>query len=137
MKHISAIVLAVALAGTATTLPAHHSMASYDQSTLVLIKGVINKIEWVNPHSRITLSVTNTDGKTNSQQIDIAGPSALMMRGVDTKAFTIGSTVTFEAWMAKDSGPSTPPYGRTLILADGRRFDLGDNFGDIFNSTAH
>src|SRR5262249_18007071 len=88
--------------------------------------GVVSKIEWRNPHSWITLTVTNPDGKKAAQRIEIAGPRALIDRGFDRTALQIGQTVTLDSWMPKDPESKSQPSGRTLILADGRRFDVGE-----------
>src|SRR5262249_23759326 len=76
----------VALTFLAAPLLSHHSMATYDQTTLISINGVVSKIEWRNPHSWITLTVTNADGKKTAQRIEIAGPRALIERGFDRTA---------------------------------------------------
>ena len=107
-------------------LLSHHTMAVYDQTTLISIKGVVSKIEWRNPHSWITLTVTNADGKTVAQQIEIAGPRDLMERGFDRTALQIGQTVTLDSCMPKNPGLNGQPIGRMLILADGRRFDVSE-----------
>ena len=113
-----------------TFLPAvflsHHSMATYDQTTLRAISGVISKIEWQNPHSWITLTVASADGRTVAQTIEIAGPRTLAMRGFDRTTLQIGQAVTIDSWMPKDPGSTSSPSGRTLILAGGQRFDVGE-----------
>jgi hypothetical protein len=129
MKRVGLTALtAMALAGLTTSLQAHHSLAGYDQTTLVPIKGVVSKIDWINPHAWITLTVRSADGKNVTQRIQIAAPKALMQRGLDKATFKIGDEVTFEAWMPKDDKATGVPNGRNLILGDGRRFDVGDNF---------
>src|SRR5262245_21932999 len=77
-------------------LLSHHSIATYDQTTLISIGGVVSKIEWRNPHSYITLTVTNADGKKAAQLIEIAGPSALGTRGFEKTALRIGRAVTID-----------------------------------------
>ena len=109
----------------------HHSLAFYDQTNLITITGVVEKLEWINPHAGITLRVTNSDGKSFSQQVQIAAPAALMRKGLERAMLQIGNTVTVETWLPKDPGVSTAPNGRNLILADGRRFDVGDAFGNM------
>ena len=110
---------------------AHHSLANYDQTTLVLIKGTITKIEWINPHAWITLNVRNTDGSSSTSRIEIASPVALMKKGMGRDLLNVGDNVTFEAWLPRNTGTGSTPNGRTLMLEDGRRFDVGDLFGNI------
>jgi hypothetical protein len=127
MRLVLAIVLCVGIAVVPTF--AHHSMGTYDQTTLVTIKGTVTKVEWRNPHTWITLSVSNGEGTTDIRRIEIAGPGALTKRGIPVDLMSIGNNVTLETWMPKQPRFGNTPSGRVLILADGRRFDVGDNWG--------
>jgi Family of unknown function (DUF6152) len=127
MRLVLAIVLCVGIAVVPTF--AHHSMGTYDQTTLVTIKGTVTKVEWRNPHTWITLSVSNADGTASIRRIEIAGPGALTRRGVPVNLLSLGDNVTLESWLPKNPGSAGgAPNGRVLILADGRRFDVGDNW---------
>ena len=133
MKRIP-LMMATSIAlvlGVAVPLLSHHSLSYYDQTTLIVIKGVIEKLDWTNPHVGITVRVTNSDGKTISQQIQIAAPAALMRKGLERAMLQVGDTVTLETWMPQVPKISNVPNGRNLILPDGRRFDVGDAFGNI------
>ena len=110
---------------------AHHSLANYDQTTLVSIKGTITKIEWINPHVWVTLNVRNADGSSSTSRIEIAAPLALMKKGLTRGMLNVGDNATFEAWLPRNTGTVSIPNGRTLMLEDGRRFDVGDLFGNI------
>lgn len=123
----SAITLGVCLMASRTL--AHHSMGTYDQSAFVTIKGTITRVEWRNPHSWITLIVRDTDGTMSTHRIEIAGPSALIRRGFDKSLVSVGDSATVESWMPKDPRYGNIPNGRILTLADGQRFDVGDNWG--------
>jgi len=52
MKRLSAggIVVVLVVAG-AESLLAHHSLARFDTTTAVRVKGVISDVAWINPHS--------------------------------------------------------------------------------------
>jgi hypothetical protein len=95
MKRVLLTLMMMTLvAGLGTSLQAHHSLAPYDQTTLIPVKGVVTKVDWLNPHAWITLTVTNTDGKTFTQRIEISGVGALTKRGIEKTMLTIGETVT-------------------------------------------
>lgn len=131
MRSAGFCVLAAAFGVCCAVAPtvAHHSMGMYDQTTVVTIKGTVTKVEWRNPHTWITLSVSNADGTTSLRRIEIAGPAALTRKSVPMDLLRIGENVTLEAWMPKDPGSAGgTPNGRVLILADGRKFDVGDNW---------
>ena len=86
-------------------------MGTYDQTTLVTIKGTVTKVEWRNPHSWITLSVSNADGTTDIRRIEIAGPGALTRRGIPVDLMSLGDNVTLETWMPKQPSLATFPVG--------------------------
>jgi hypothetical protein len=122
----AALVIGIAVAPTL----AHHSLGTYDQTALVTITGTVTKVEWRNPHTWITLSVRNADGTASIRRIEIAGPAALTRKGVAMNLLSLGDNVTLESWMPQNPGRTgDTPNGRVLILADGRRFDVGDNWG--------
>ena len=131
MRSAKFYVLAAAVGVGIAVAPtvAHHSMGTYDQTTLVTIKGTVTKVEWRNPHTWITLSVRDANGTTAVRRIEIAGPSALTRKGVPMDLLSIGDNVTLEAWMPREPRFGDVPNARMLILADGRRFDVGDNWG--------
>ena len=60
------------------------------------------------------------------QRIELPPPGGLEKRGFDRTLLSMGNSVSFETWKGKN--PLTR-FGRTLILADGRRFEVGDSVG--------
>ena len=122
------VVIATLAAGLATPLPAHHSLAEYDPSTLIRFSGTISEIKWVNPHSWITLMVRNPDGSTFTANIEVAGPAALLRKGFDRAFMNVGDSVVIETWKGKNPSITKSFSGRTLTLGDGRQFDVADNW---------
>ena len=65
------------------------------------------------------------------RHIELAGPASVARRGLRQSDIGVGDTVTFQALLP------IPGHGNadwlsaiTLTLADGRRFDVHDNFGE-------
>ena len=53
MRHrlLGVALAVVAVLATSSVLSAHHSVAGqFDESKSVTLKGVISKVDWVNPH---------------------------------------------------------------------------------------
>jgi len=110
-------------------LSAHHSVkGTYDTSALVTLTGTVAKVEFRNPHTWFELAAKVENGQVISQRVEIAGPFALLQRGFERSFLGIGDSVSVEAWRSKDT-QSNQFSGRTLVLADGRRIDVSDNWG--------
>jgi hypothetical protein len=127
--HRFAVLLA--LAGyVVTPASAHHSVATtYDKNRLVALSGTIGKVELVNPHVKLELDAPRGDGTRITWAIELAAPRALLQRGVDPRELLgVGDSVTIESWLAKDG--TNAANGRTLVTADGARYDVGDTWVD-------
>jgi hypothetical protein len=110
-------------------LVAHHSGAEFDRSMTVPLVGVISRINWVNPHTTLTLDVKTPDGKITTWTVEMAGPSALTKRSIDPKLLRVGDAVTIESWLALDQ--SKRASGQVLMTKDGQRLDVHDAWLDM------
>lgn len=103
---------------------AHHSVqAQFDIHKTFTVSGTVAKVEWINPHSYITINVTGADGKVQKWAFELAGPAALRRAGMsreDRGGLKPGDEVTASGLAAKDG--STTGFLQELKLADGRVF---------------
>ena len=109
----------VALGWFVSVLPllAHHSVAAkYDNSTTITIKGVITKIEWINPHAHFWVNARNNDGTVSDWEMELPAPNALMKAGRG-QFIKQGDEVSVSLWRAKDG--SRLAHTLTLTLPDG------------------
>jgi Family of unknown function (DUF6152) len=128
MKNRWKLSAALVLCFAVEPIWAHHSVkGTYDTSALVSLIGTVAKVDFVNPHVWFELTVKRENGQVITERVEIAAPSALIQRGFDKSFLGIGNSVSVEAWASKDSQASHFS-GRTLILADGRRVDVSDNW---------
>jgi hypothetical protein len=113
--------LAALLAGP---LFAHHSVqAQFDIHKTFTVTGTVAKVEWINPHSYLTINVKNADGKVEKWAFELGGPGALRRAGMsreDRGGLKPGDEVTASGLAAKDG--STTGFLQELKLADGRVF---------------
>ncbi len=59
-------------------LPAHHSFAAeYDQNKTVMIKGVVTKVEWMNPHVYFYVDVKDQSGKVVNWAVELGNVSTI------------------------------------------------------------
>jgi hypothetical protein len=55
---------------------AHHSVpGTYDISKQITLQGVVTKIQWRNPHTRLWMDVKNEDGIVFSWQLEFPVPA--------------------------------------------------------------
>jgi hypothetical protein len=109
----------MALAGTAS---AHHSIQSqFDIHKTVSISGTVAKVEFINPHSYLTVNVKVADGKVQKWAFEMGGAAALRRAGIsraDRGGLKPGDEVTVTALAARDG--SNSGLLQELKIADGR-----------------
>jgi hypothetical protein len=80
------------------TASAHHSVAvNFDSSQMLTLTGRITELDIRNPHSQITLKVTQPDGKAKEWLIEWSDRNALIRRKVPFHLLRVGDTVTVNA----------------------------------------
>jgi hypothetical protein len=120
----SVLVAAVMAVTAAATLVAHHSVpGQFDVSKPMTLKGVISKIDWINPHIYVHLDVKESDGTTNTWALATL-PTAMMRRAGITKDSLQGKSgeeVTINAVPARD-GSKHLGWINKITYADGHSF---------------
>ena len=112
-------------------LLAHHSFAAeFDASKTVTLRGVISKVDWINPHIFVYVDVKDDAGKTTTWALQSLPP--LFFRGSGlTKDVLLSNKqeVTFTANIAKDG---TRAYGfmTKLSYPDGHVFSMSAQDAD-------
>src|SRR5881628_1451342 len=82
---------------------AHHSFAAeFDAQKPLTLKGVVTKIEWMNPHTYFYLDVAGEDGKVVNWGMEMASPNGLMRQGWTRNTLKVGDSITVEGSQAKD-----------------------------------
>ena len=103
-------------------LQAHHSLAGvFDMKAEKEVAGTLTKLQFVNPHGSITLTVKNQDGTTTEWTFTTGSATALAQRGitkVGPKALKIGEELTVLFTPARNGSP----LGgfKSLTRADGQ-----------------
>jgi hypothetical protein len=112
----------------ATTLPAlaHHSFsAEFDGSRTFVVKGVLTKVDWTNPHIYLYMDVTGPNGKVEEYAFSSGPPAALRRAGIKKSDFQIGESVTITGAPAKD-GSKHLGWLKMIKYADGHVFVYRD-----------
>jgi hypothetical protein len=98
---------------------AHHSVsAQYDVDREIAIRGVVTRIEWMNPHARLSLDAKNDDGTVSGWEMELPPPNALKRELGSLDFVKQGDQVSVNLWRAKDG--SRVAHTLTLTTPGGR-----------------
>jgi hypothetical protein len=105
---------------------AHHSFAAeYDASKPVKLQGIVKKMEWINPHSWITIEVKRPDGAVQTWEIEAGAPNAMFRQGFTRDSLPIGTEIIVNGYHAKNG--KNMANGRELTFTDGRKLFMGSS----------
>lgn len=130
-KHLYAGVAALGAMMTMAAVPAraHHSFAAeFDENSPVKLHGTVKKVEWINPHSWITIEVKGADGQVQIWEVEAGAPNALFRLGFNKDSLPIGTEIVVDGYLAKNG--SRRANGRDLTLPDGKKLFLKSSYGD-------
>ena len=117
----SVALLMVVFAGVAS---AHHSVqAQFDVRGKITVAGTVAKLEFINPHSYLTVNVKDADGKITKWAFEMGGTTALREAGVsraDRGGLKVGDAITATGLPARNGANSA--FLTELNVADGRNF---------------
>lgn len=118
---LTLVLFGLALAGQVS---AHHSIqAQFDIHKTFTITGTVAKVEFINPHSYLTVNVKDADGKVTRWAFEMAAAGQLRRAGLsraDRGGLKPGDEVTVIALAARDG--SNTGLLQELKMADGREF---------------
>src|SRR5215470_19407632 len=104
MKHAAAFGgFAAYLLLTVVPAMAHHSFsAEYDSKKPIILKGIVTKIDWMNPHVYFYLDVEDDSGNVTNWGLEMGPPNGLQRQGWTKNTMKIGDVVVVEGTLAKD-----------------------------------
>jgi hypothetical protein len=99
---------------------AHHARSPvYDGSRIVTVEGVVQEFRFVNPHSMMTLEVTDSSGKVVAWSVEFAGVLNLTRGGWTAQTFRPGERVSVSGEPAHSGSPAM--YFRRATRANGEQ----------------
>ena len=96
-KLAIAACVGLAVSGWASAASAHHAFAAeFDANKPVNFKGTITKMEWVNPHTWLHISVQKNDGSAEAWAIEAGTPNVLFRRGFTRETLPVGLEIVVD-----------------------------------------
>ncbi len=118
MKFRFVWLVGVATLAYAGNVSAHHSHAYYADSGDIVLEGIIQEFDWRNPHSWITLLVTDeSSGEVAEWAFEGRSPAELSRQGWAPDSIAAGDEVSIRFRPLKNGGNGG--LLRAVTLADG------------------
>ena len=117
------VAASIGVAASATLLARHSGPGQFDVTKPMTLKGVISKVDWINPHIYVRLDVKDPDGTTSTWSLATL-PTAMMRRAGltrETLQGKAGEEVTITAVPARD-GSKHLGWINKITYADGHSF---------------
>ena len=87
----------------AAPVMAHHSFAAeYDSKKPVTLKGIVTKVDWMNPHVYFYLDVKDEKGDITNWALEMGPPTLLQKAGWSRTTMKVGDEVIVQGILAKD-----------------------------------
>src|SRR5688572_18043956 len=141
---------AIVVFASAGSLLAHHSLAQYDTTTAVSVKGTVVLFQRVNPHSILFIDQKGTGGET--QRWAVEGPPVLLLerRGIGREALKVGDVIEVCGYVTKGgiertvntepislSLKETTPKSVSGRLMDGELVVLANGKREVWSDYGH
>ncbi len=103
---------------------AHHSFsAEFDANKAIVLKGVVTRLDWANPHVYFYIDVKDSDGTAVNWACETNGPGGLIRQGWKRDSLKVGEQVTVNGYQARDG--SKFMNAGSVTMADGRKVFTG------------
>ncbi|MFL2849253.1 MAG: DUF6152 family protein [Pseudohongiellaceae bacterium] len=111
---------------TVGTIQAHHAFSGeFDSTQPINLRGTVVRMEWINPHAWLHLSVTDENGDSVTWMIEAGPPGALVRRGWRKDSVIPGIELVVQGYRAIDG--TNKANGRDVTFPDGRRLFAGSS----------
>src|SRR5947208_10040520 len=125
-KRLSIVIAVVGglLMALAVPVVEHHAFsAEYDSTKPITLRGTVKKMEWINPHSWMTLEVKAADGKVELWEVETGAPNSMFRRGFNRDSLPVGTELVIHGYQAKDG--KNRDNGGAITFSDCRTLFLG------------
>lgn len=127
-RFCAAVTLVVLVGFSVATPGAHHAVSgAFDLSMIGTVKGVVAKVDWINPHAYLHVDV-QANGAKEAWRFETLPPGQLRRAGVSRELLVgkPGEMVTVTYLPARNGTPHLG-YIQRITYSDGRFVQLGSN----------
>ncbi len=113
-----------------STVQSHHAFSSeFDINKPIRLRGVITRMEWVNPHSWLHMTATLEDGTEQEWMLEGGTPNTLLRQGLTQQILLPGTEILVRGYQSKDPDciPKCRGSGRDITFPDGRNIFMGSS----------
>jgi hypothetical protein len=125
-RSLASLVVTLAALAAAQPVVAHHSFAAeFDLNQPIKLRGVVSKVEFMNPHSWIYINVKKDDGSLEEWAIEGGTANTLFRMGVTKASLAVGTEIIVDGYRARDGAMRA--NGRDITLPNGDKLFLGSS----------
>src|ERR1700674_1224773 len=102
-ERIAQVALTISLFLISVPSLAHHGASEYDMTKIVTLRATVTELQYVNPHTLLTFTVKDDNGKAMEWEGELPSPNLLSRRGWSRSTLKPGDQVTVIGAPAKNS----------------------------------
>ena len=130
-RHLLQLAAAAALvAAISTPTIAHHAFqAEFDGNLPIMLQGKVTKVEWINPHTWIHMTVDAPGAPPKEWMVEGGTPNTLLRVGINRDTLKPGTDIIVHGYQSKDKlcTPACKANGRDVTLANGQKLFMGSS----------
>jgi hypothetical protein len=121
---LAVVIVCVSLLLATVQAMAHHGFsATFDSNKPISVRGVLTKVELMNPHSWLWIDVKNPDGTVVNWGFEGGSPNSLIRNGVTKNSLPIGTEIVVNGYQVKSG--EKKGVAASLTFPDGRKLFFG------------
>jgi hypothetical protein len=101
-KYLPALAAIVFLVAAGQALAHHAFSAEFDADKPIKLVATLTKVEWVNPHAWLHVTVKDESGAVTNWMGELGAPNALLRSGWTRDSLQVGMQLVLEGYLAKD-----------------------------------